>query len=290
MDRRKFLFGIGSAALGLQGWLTGRAGETGTVVENLRKLVVRYGFSVTNRSDTVVESARVTVCAPTSVCANQRCASVRASGTARIEKDALGNQTALFSVERLAPRAVALLRIQAVVLSGRVSEPVVGRLDEFKMPDRWVQSGHPDIVAMARKLGRDGPGELPRRVYQWVAEHVRKERDVRSNLGAVYALQTGRGDCTESAVLFVALCRASGVPARVCSGFLVHDSAVLSPSRHHNWAEFHDGTGWRIADPNQGRFCEKEDRYVAVRIWSDDVHGLGLARSNNSVLSVRMLG
>ena len=39
-----------------------------------------------------------------------------------------------------------------------------------------------------------------------------------SDTTAVEILKERRGDCSEHAVLFVALCRAAGIPARRCSG------------------------------------------------------------------------
>ena len=56
------------------------------------------------------------------------------------------------------------------------------------------------------------------------------------------------GDCTEHAVLLVALARAIGKPARVVLGVLLADTRDGVGSFGHAWAEIHDGDGWQIAD------------------------------------------
>jgi len=68
------------------------------------------------------------------------------------------------------------------------------------------------------------------------------------------------------AFLLAALCRAAGIPARVMGGYIVRQDCVLKPHEYHNWAEFHDGTAWRVADPQRNTFMEEEDAYVAVEI------------------------
>ena len=290
MDRRRFLFGFGAAAVCTGGPLRGYAAESVAAAAGLQTIVIRYGFSVMNTSDAVVGQSQVSVCAPASVSATQRCSSVLAPRATRIGKDALGNQTATFSVDRLAPRAVALLRVQAELLVGRVDEKSDAGPGAFLEPDRWVQSGHPEIIRLAQSLKQGDQALTAKSLCQWVKEHVKDNGYVRSSLGAVYALETGKGDCTESAVLFTALCRAAGIPARVCGGFLVKGSGVLGPSQHHNWAEFHDGKAWSLADPNLGRFCEKEEQYVAVQIWSGGLVKTGLVNTDCSAFDVQMLG
>lgn len=58
-----------------------------------------------------------------------------------------------------------------------------------------------------------------------------------------------RGDCGTQALMFTALCRASGVPARWQSGWVTKPGAW----NMHDWAEFHvDSHGWLPADPSVG--------------------------------------
>ena len=58
-----------------------------------------------------------------------------------------------------------------------------------------------------------------------------------------------RGDCGLQALLFIVLCRISGIPARWQSGCSISGDGVGS----HDWAQFYlDGWGWLFADPSFG--------------------------------------
>jgi len=57
-----------------------------------------------------------------------------------------------------------------------------------------------------------------------------------------------RGTCTNFSILFVAMCRAMGIPAR-----LVRDNSISSVT--HAWSEFYlEGRGWVHVDPTAGYF------------------------------------
>ena len=72
----------------------------------------------------------------------------------------------------------------------------------------------------------------------------------RNSFGAVKAAQLGKGDCTEYSDLFVALCRARNIPARVISGYIV---GFGENSTKHNWAEVYlQQFGWVPFDPSNG--------------------------------------
>jgi hypothetical protein len=61
-------------------------------------------------------------------------------------------------------------------------------------------------------------------------------------------LENKAGDCTEHSLLFVALARSAGVPAREVGGL-----AFVGGSKPlfgwHAWAEIHDGKQWVTVDP-----------------------------------------
>ncbi len=66
----------------------------------------------------------------------------------------------------------------------------------------------------------------------------------------VQGLQEGRGDSYTFALLFVAMARNSGIPARTIAGYLVTDTKQALP---HFWCEFYlEGAGWIEVDPSLG--------------------------------------
>ncbi len=108
---------------------------------------------------------------------------------------------------------------------------------------------HPDLVAAAREAIGDAATvrEAAGRLARFVFRAVDKESPDVGELTALEILAQRRGDCSEHAVLFVALCRAAGIPARRCSG-LVHIGTLWG---NHAWAEVWAGA-WIGADPTTG--------------------------------------
>lgn len=77
---------------------------------------------------------------------------------------------------------------------------------------------------------------------------------------AAYTWAQRKGSCRDLAVLFVACCRAVGLPARFVSGYQVDPSQINEDQFSewqdrdlHAWAEVYlPGGGWRGYDPTQG--------------------------------------
>jgi hypothetical protein len=79
---------------------------------------------------------------------------------------------------------------------------------------------------------------------------------------AAGALETGRASALGRVRAFVALCRASKMPARLVTGFEIRETAGLRP---HTWAEVLVGDAWVPYDPENGFSGEMPHRFVPVR-------------------------
>jgi len=100
-------------------------------------------------------------------------------------------------------------------------------------------------LAAESVAGISDPGARITGLAQAAADALRYKypRDAR---GAAMSLARGWGDCGEYAFLFVALCHATGIPARPVLG-LITAPWMTTP---HAWAEAWDGKGWLPVDPN----------------------------------------
>ncbi|MEX0856410.1 MAG: transglutaminase-like domain-containing protein [Gemmatimonadota bacterium] len=126
-------------------------------------------------------------------------------------------------------------------------------LREALEPEPLIQSGDPGLVDVARTLGgvRGFGGANPRTVAQRLHEAVFSslEKTVSFTLpSALQVLETMRGDCNEHTVLYVALARAVGLPARVAVGLVYLEGSFY----YHAWPEVWLGE-WVAVDPTLGQ-------------------------------------
>ena len=123
-------------------------------------------------------------------------------------------------------------------------------LRPFLVPEPLIQSDDPRIEAQARLIverERD-PGRAARLIGDWV--HARVDRRAGTGMpSATQVLEQRTGDCNELTVLYVALARAAGLPARTAAGLVYLDGRFY----YHAWPEVYLGD-WVAVDPTLGQF------------------------------------
>jgi len=125
-------------------------------------------------------------------------------------------------------------------------------------PETLVQSQAAEIVQVATKIrgSQRPPGQVALDLYEWVLERTRYQF-VEGFKGAEYCLREQHGECGDYSALFVALCRAAGIPARGCVGYW-----AKGVNQYHVWAEFLMPSGeWIPVDTSIGDQNEKSRNY-----------------------------
>jgi hypothetical protein len=112
-----------------------------------------------------------------------------------------------------------------------VEEP---RLQTFMQPTAFMQSDHPNIKNLAARIvgGERDAMKAAVKLKDWVYHEVAKEPTV-SIPNALEVLQAKKGDCNEHTVLFNALARAAGIPAKTVVGVVYLRGAFY----YHAWSE-----------------------------------------------------
>lgn len=107
-----------------------------------------------------------------------------------------------------------------------------------------------DIRALAAMLVPDpvGPFRKAEAFYRWINDNIIWTSAVEYGLMddiPAYVLKNGRGDCGMQTLLFLSLCRQSGIPARWQSGWMMHKGHV----NLHDWSELWiEPYGWVPVD------------------------------------------
>jgi transglutaminase-like putative cysteine protease len=228
---------------------------------------IQYSYTLQNKTNRVIEKAEFWAHAPVKQTATQRCQDLTANHSFKILTDDAGNQVLHFTFENLAPYASRIVTIKANLMVSRLANPIAAEPDSFDLnPESKIESDHPAIRLAAAGLRKSDASSTIKAVFHWVADHVQYSGYAAKDRGALYALKQKKGDCTEYMDLFVALCRANGLPARRIGGYLCPENAVLKARDYHNWGEFYEDGTWQIADPQTKKLMQNQDEYIAMRI------------------------
>jgi len=109
------------------------------------------------------------------------------------------------------------------------------------------------LVKLNREIVGDetNPYLIARRIYDWIANNTiyqyAREYSTLDNISC-YVASRRAGDCGQHGMLFIALCRLNGIPARWQSGW---ESFEYKGNNMHDWCEFYvEPYGWLPADPD----------------------------------------
>lgn len=137
-----------------------------------------------------------------------------------------------------------------------VNSSLVGNYDRnsdlyrrYTQPEKLIECGSQEIVSAARNIvgAEENPYLKVQKIYAFVIKHLLYELQEEEQ-GALWAFKNRVGDCSEYSYLFVALCRATGIPARVQAGFVFHHIGEFLKDGHM-WAEYYlENYGWIPVD------------------------------------------
>jgi len=139
----------------------------------------------------------------------------------------------------------------------RLNRPSPGAII-YTLPSALIPSDNPAIRARAAEIaGRERlPFVRAQMIYNWLVSFGGIQLEPLGG-GVIEALQEGRADSFQAALLFCALARALDIPANPVAGILI--DRYMNASRHY-WAEFWlDGFGWIPLDPALGAGAAPEN-------------------------------
>ncbi|WLQ16802.1 transglutaminase-like domain-containing protein [Hahella aquimaris] len=247
------------------------------------KKLIRYQFTVKNKRRAFARDISINLFAPIIDYPMQRLATLNGPQGYEKTTDAISNQTLIYKMDQLASYEARNITINAELtmlpLASITIDPKLWLKNE-----KYIEVDSPEVREVA-KLFENIPFERqPKAVFDWLTQHLQPSDYIKEEKGAVWALGNKTGDCTEYTYAYVAILRKLGISAIPLGGFVASRPAtVISGVDYHNWALFHDGRHWRLADPLNGVFDQQEEEYVAFRILSESENAELLGRSRFSV-------
>ncbi len=183
--------------------------------------------------------------------------------------------------------AVSLVAMNKTLLSplktsaGFPPQPLPSEVQPYLTATDQVPSTHPSIVAKAKELTADAKTEFDavQRILTWVIDHMSYVLTP-PEYGALYSLQSGKGNCQNYSHLAAALMRAAGIPVRIVNGITLKQPYTIDLGNRsmtlkmaegrHSWIEvFFPDLGWTPFDPQQTQLFVS-NRFIRVEVGLDN--------------------
>ena len=138
------------------------------------------------------------------------------------------------------------IQVPSIVAEDCPNLPIQNAEGEFLTASAYIQADHPDIQAKTEEILENevNSWRAAEKLCRWVYAAINDKKMSGGFASSLTALQSLSGDCTEHTVLFIALARAAGIPARICSGIVFAKDAFY----YHFWPEVYVGQ-WVQMDP-----------------------------------------
>lgn len=143
-----------------------------------------------------------------------------------------------------------LIQVPTVAAEDCPPLPIQNVEGEFLGASAYIQTDAPAIRAKTEEIlaGEVNSWRAAEKLCEWVHTAITEKKMSGGFGSSLTALESLSGDCTEHTVLFIALARAAGIPARICSGITFAKDAFY----YHFWPEVYVGK-WVQMDPTLGQ-------------------------------------
>ncbi len=180
--------------------------------------------------------------------------------------DRWGQKAAWFSYKNLGPgdRVKSVMRVKAELydVTWHIFPEKVGGLDEipadikrrFLRDDEKYSLTDPVIQSAVKEAVGDtkNPYFIARNIFDYLRQKLYYERSGGWDI-APTVLKRGNGSCSEYTFVYIAMCRAAGLPARYVGSVVVRGEDACVDYVYHRWVEVYlPGCGWIPVDPSGG--------------------------------------
>jgi len=182
--------------------------------------------------------------------------------------DRWGQKVAHFRFKDLKPYSKVepkvRVKVKLYAVDYHIFPEKVGSLDQIprEIREKYLSDGqkyqinHPLIQQSAREAVGDekNPYWMARRIFDYVIEKISyKLKPLGGWNPAPTVLERGTGSCSEYTFVFIAMCRAVGLPARYVGSLAIRGDLASRDDVFHRWAEVYlPNYGWIPFDANKG--------------------------------------
>jgi glutamine cyclotransferase len=185
---------------------------------------------------------------------------------AKIVTDKWDHKTALFQFKNINPGEKKAIQMTTEVETydvryflypekmGRLSDIPEDIKSKYLQDEEKYQINHEVIQNTVKKVVGDeqNPYWIMRKLHQFLIDHLYYLMDGAWDM-APTVINNGHGSCSEYTFVYIALCRAAGLPARYVGSTWDREEKAYLDEVYHRWVEVYlPNYGWIPTDPTHG--------------------------------------
>lgn len=236
----------------------------------LQRLLFSYKLEIHNQNSSSLSNLLVDFIIPPNIAPIQQVTRLETNYHAKgILTDKEGNKWLRFVIPLIHPQETITLAYRALVIVRLIAYDVTPILrnkrhneekyqwiyEKYTQHEPHLESNHPLIREMAMNLNAVSTIGNAIEILNFVRTSL-QYRVLDQDYGAAFAIENGFGDCTEFASLFVSICRAANIPARLVTSLVQSETGGWG---QHAQAEFFSNGFWWPIDPT----LQKDKRYLS---------------------------
>jgi len=151
----------------------------------------------------------------------------------------------------------------------------------YLLPTEQVPSTHQQIVRKAKQITASAKTEFDavQQILTWIVDYMNYVLNPK-DYGAIWAIQTGKGNCQNYSHLAATFMRAVGIPVRILNGITLKEPynvrlgngllTMRMAEGRHSWIEvYFPDLGWVPFDPQQMQLFVS-NRFIRVEVGLDN--------------------
>lgn len=252
------------------------------------KAVVGYRLRLQNYTGRELKADQFRLYTPIIQSPFQSSSDLHVSLAHRNLRDSLGNEAVLIDFKTVGISQVIQVKVNKQV--GLVATPLSlpePDLDRYLEAERFVEKNAPDIQKVVKTLMADNETLFVSHIHDWLLEYqktsdssdtVESKADdspgaelADQHFGALAALHGKDDSPLSQALLFIALSRASNIPARCVIGVLSEQSGTYSDKDVNVMVEVFVNNQWQLVDVVGQQKTESPSHFIRLRVLRDVV-------------------
>lgn len=165
-------------------------------------------------------------------------------------------------------RVTQLVKVSSID-SGITRDDVHGEIPEelwqYTQPTGRWESDNPTIAGKAHELTDNYPNyyDKAKRIFDFVRDHMTYQHYGPEQHTALWAYNSGYGVCRDFSNLFIALCRAAGIPADYVCGPVYEPGDENLDNCEHAWTRIYlPNVGWVPVEVTWNDFCKLDHKHI----------------------------